>query len=134
MILAYLLIIRNRDDLGRDYYRFALGFGARWAIFFAMISPLSCIWLFLVMGSSLEFTHIAVPGAVYLGALFAFILVMFRIARSNQPMRNKAAIMLCPVLVWVILVFRLVSYLEFSNMVSEEPVVHTFVRHWPQVF
>ena len=132
--LVYLLIRRNRDDFGRDYYRYALGFGAKWAVFFTVASPLTCIWLYLVMDNGFDFTYIAVPGAIYLLALILTVLVLWRIIRSDQPLRNKAAIGLCPVLVWVVLVFRLVSYLEFINMISEEPAIHTFVRDWPILF
>jgi hypothetical protein len=134
LTLVYLLIIRTRDDFGRDYYRFALGFGAKWGIFFAAVSPVTCAWLFLVMENGIDPAYIAVPGGVYLLALMALILVLRRISRSDQPLRNKAATWLCPVLIWVILVFRLVSYLEFANMISEETVIHTFVRDWPVLF
>lgn len=131
LTLVYLLIIRTRDDFGRDYYRFALGFGAKWGIFFAAASPVTCAWLFLVMQNGFDFTYTAVPGGIYLLTLVAAILVLLRISRSDQPLRNKVAIGLCPVLIWVILVFRLVSYLEFANMISEETVIHTFIRDWP---
>ncbi|MFW6037049.1 MAG: hypothetical protein ACOCPS_04360 [Desulfonatronovibrio sp.] len=134
LALIYLLARRNRDDYGRDYYRFALGFGAKWALFFGVASPLSCVWLFLVMKNGFDFTYVIIPGAVYVLALIIMVLVLWRIIRSDQPLRNKAAIGICPVLVWIILVFRLVSYLEFTNMVSDVPVVLTFVREWPVLF
>lgn len=134
LTLAYLLLRRNRDDFGRDYYRFALGFGAKWAIFFILASPVTCIWLFMVAGNGFDFTYTAFPGAVYALALILMVIVLSRIIRSDQPMRNKAAIGLCPVLVWVIIVFRLVSYLELTNMISQEPVAHTFIREWVELF
>jgi len=86
------------------------------------------------MSNAFDFTYIAVPGAIYLLAMILTILVLWRIIRSDQPLRNKASIGLCPVLVWVVLVFRLVSYLEFINMISEEPAIYTFVRDWPILF
>ncbi len=134
LTLAYLLLRRNRDDFGRDYYRFALGFGAKWAIFFILASPVTCIWLFMVAGNGFDLTYTAFPGAVYALALILMVIVLSRIIRSDQPMRNKAAIGLCPVLVWVIIVFRLVSYLELTNMISQEPVAHTFIREWVELF
>lgn len=134
LTLVYLLMRRNRDDFGRDYYRFALSFGAKWAVFFAVVSPVTCIWLFLVMETGFDLTYTAVPGAIYALALIGAILVLWRVIRSDQPLRNKVAIGLCPVLIWIILVFRLVSYLEFANMISDETVVHTFVRDWPVLF
>jgi hypothetical protein len=134
LTLVYLLLRRNRDDYGRDYYRFALGFGAKWAIFFILASPLTCVWLFLVVDNGFDLTYTVIPGAVYAFALIFMAMVLCRIIKSDQPLRNKAAIGLCPILVWIILVFRLVSYLEFMNMISPEPVVHTFVRDWPLLF
>ncbi|MFO7726990.1 MAG: hypothetical protein R6X11_01540 [Desulfonatronovibrio sp.] len=134
LVLIYLLIRRNRDDYGRDYYRFALGFGAKWTLFFALASPLTCIWLFLVMKNGFDFTYVIIPGAVYILTLLIMLLILWRIIKSDQPLRNKAAIGICPVLIWIILVFRLVSYLEFTNMISDEPVVLTFVRDWPVLF
>ncbi len=134
LALVYLLVRRNRDDFGRDYYRFALNFAAKWAVFFAAVSPLTCIWLFLLLDKGFDFTYILLPGAAYALALIATALVLARIIRSDQPLRNKAAIGLCPILVWVVFVFRLVSYLEFANLTAEEPVIHTFVRDWPIIF
>lgn len=134
LTLVYLLLRRNRDDFGRDYYRFALGFGAKWAIFFILASPVTCAWLFLVVDNGFDFTYTAIPGAVYAFVLIFMAMVLWRIIKSDQPLRNKAAIGLCPILVWIILVFRLVSYLEFMNMISQKPVVHTFVRDWPVLF
>jgi hypothetical protein len=134
LTLVYLLLRRNRDDFGRDYYRFALGFGAKWAIFFILASPVTCAWLFLVVHNELDFTYTAIPGTAYAFVLIFMAMVLWRIIKSDQPLRNKAAIGLCPILVWIILVFRLVSYLEFMNMISPEPVVHTFVRDWPVLF
>ncbi len=134
LTLVYLLARRNRDDFGRDYYRFALGFGAKWALFFTLASPLTCVWLYLVMDNGFDFTYTAVPGAIYAFAVILTALVLWRIIKSDQPLRNKVAITLCPVLIWIVFIFRLVSYLEFANMISEEPVMHTFVRDWPVLF
>ncbi|WP_150112109.1 hypothetical protein [Desulfonatronovibrio hydrogenovorans] len=132
--LVYLLVRRNRDDYGRDYYRFALGFGARWGIFFLVLSPLTCAWLFLVMPFSFDYTYTALPGAVYAGCLVLSSLVLWRIVRSPQPLRNKAAIVICPVIIWTVFVFRMVSYLEFAAMTSDEPLIQTFVRDWPSLY
>ncbi len=134
LTMLYLLLRRNRDDFGRDYYRFALSFAARWALFFAVISPVTCVWLFLVMDKGFDMTYTALPGGIFALSLIVLALVLWRLIRSSQPMRNKAAISLCPLLIWVILVFRLVSYMEFTSMASDKTVIHTFVRDWPILF
>lgn len=132
--LVYLLLRRNRDDFGRDYYRFALNFGAKWGILFSALSPLACIWLFLIMDGEFDFSYTAISGAVYILTLIVMTVILWRIAVSDQPMRKKALMTLCPVLVWIIFVARLVSYLEFANMDAGETVIHTFVRDWPVLF
>ncbi|MFN2268709.1 MAG: hypothetical protein ABR533_10570 [Desulfonatronovibrio sp.] len=132
--LVYLLLRRNRDDFGRDYYRFALSFGAKWGILFSVLSPLACVWLFIVMDAEFDFSYAAISGAVYALTLIVMALILWRIAVSDQPIRKKALITLCPVLVWVIFVVRMVSYLEFANMDAGETIIYTFVRDWPVSF
>ncbi len=130
--LLYLLHRRNRDDFGRDYYRFALGSTAKWGIFFSAISPLTCIWLFAVSREALDLYALILPGAGYGLLLTLFILGMLRIAKSTHPLRHKFTILLCPVLIWLIFTARLVSYLEMGDMVTQEDTVGTFIRAWQQ--
>ncbi|WP_045210847.1 hypothetical protein [Desulfonatronovibrio magnus] len=132
--MLYLLLRRSRDDFGRDYYRFALAFGARWGIMFAALSPLTCLWLFMLMEDALTYDYIAIPGAVYSLSLIIMAIILWRISRSEQPMRNKLAIIICPLFIWLIFVARFVSYLEFTNMDQGEVVIHTFIRDWPLTF
>ncbi|RQD57637.1 MAG: hypothetical protein D5R98_08760 [Desulfonatronovibrio sp. MSAO_Bac4] len=132
--LVYLLLRRNRDDFGRDYYRFALSFGAKWGILFSVFSPFACVWLYLIMDGKFDFSYTAISGAVYALTLIVMTLILWRVAVSDQPIRKKALLTLCPVLVWIIFVARMVSYLEFANMDAGKTIIYTFVRDWPVLF
>ncbi|WP_291323410.1 hypothetical protein [Desulfonatronospira sp.] len=132
MGLLYLLYRRNRDDFGRDYYRFSLGFTARWGVFFAVVSPLTCVWLYLVTREVFLPDHLILPGALFVLFMVPVVLLFVRIARSPHPLRNKAAILVCPVFVLLILGVRLVTYLEVADMAGEGEVLSTFMREWMQ--
>ncbi len=129
--MVYLLIRRSEDDFGRDYYRFALSLVARWGMLFAALSPLVCVWTGLLIRSELDFSWLALPGAAYILALLILILFFRKISRSSQPLRHKAIIAVCPVVTWFILVARLVSWLEMSNIQMDTAMVEPFLRQWP---
>jgi len=130
--MIYLIYRRRLDDFGRDYYRFALKCTAKWGIFFTAVSPLTCIWAFLVGRDFFYPTYMILPGIGYAALLVILILALLRIARSTQPMRHKLAVFLCPFLVWLVFTVRLVSYLEMGDMVVEEEVVSTFMSGWQE--
>lgn len=118
---AYLVLRRNKDDFGRDYYRFSLNMSARWATL-PMIGFLGCQgWLFarlpqdfktLVIGTPLVYVWV---GLVCLGAVCTFI--WFLIGRSEKPMTLKGLAFLNVLLFWfvhalnVTVVFNLLSML-----------------------
>ncbi len=90
---AYLVMRRNKDDFGRDYYNFSLKLAARWAIV-PMVGFLACQgWLFTVLPAPFKTMTLGTPlGLVWatatgLGAICA-ILWLF-IARSDSPLRLK---------------------------------------------
>ncbi len=128
--MFYLLYRRNLDDFGRDYYRYTLGLLAKWGIFFAVLSPLTCVWVYFVSRETFDPAYLILPGAGFALFLLFLILTLLRIARSQQPMRHKPAVFLCLVLIWLVFALRLVSYLEMADMVTEEEVVRTFMRDW----
>ncbi len=130
--MLYLLYRRNLDDFGRDYYRYALGLLAKWGIFFAVLSPLTCVWVYFVSRETFDPTYLILPGAGFALFLLFLILILLRIARSQQPMRHKPAVLLCPVLIWLVFTLRLVTYLEMADMVTEEEVLRTFMRDWAE--
>jgi hypothetical protein len=82
----WILIRRNKNDFGRDYYNFALRRCA-WAAF---IPALICavVLILYTNGSPLA------PAVFALQALCC--VLWFRAARSAAPLRHKAAFRLCP--------------------------------------
>jgi len=72
------------------------------------------------------------PGALFVLFMVPVVLLFVRIARSPHPLRNKAAILVCPVFVLLILGVRLVTYLEVADMAGEGEVLSTFMREWMQ--
>ncbi len=90
--LLWLIVRRNLDDFGRDYYAFAARFAARGALFFAL---LLCAFLGHVMfwypeiAASFTYAFYASFGALGLCAIFLFI-VQF----ASQPMRHKLSMFL----------------------------------------
>ncbi|GEM_PF-1134242 len=130
--LLYLLYRRNLDDFGRDYYRFVLGYISRCGIFFAVVSPLTCIWLYFAGREVFMPDHLIMPGALFVVFLVLAVLLLLRIARSPHPLRNKAAIIICPVFFLLVLAVRLVSYLEVADMAAEGDILETFMRDWMQ--
>lgn len=129
--MMYLLLRRRDDDFGRDYYRFALSLASRWGILFAALSPLVCIWTGLLIRSELDFTWLALPGGAYIAALLILILLLRKISRSSQPLRHKVIITVCPFIIWFILLVRLISWIEMSNIKAGRVLVETFIRNWP---
>ncbi|EFI33225.1 conserved hypothetical protein [Desulfonatronospira thiodismutans ASO3-1] len=130
--LLYLLYRRNLDDFGRDYYRFVLGYVSRCGIFFAVVSPLTCIWLYFAGREVFMPDHLIMPGALFVIFLVLAVLLLLRIARSAHPLRNKAAIIVCPGVFLLVVAVRLVSYLEVADMAAQGEVLSTFMRDWMQ--
>ncbi|WP_291318531.1 hypothetical protein [Desulfonatronospira sp.] len=130
--LLYLLYRRNLDDFGRDYYRFVLGYISRCGIFFAAVSPLTCIWLYFAGRDVFVPDHLIMPGALFVIFLVLAVLLLLRIVRSAHPLRNKAAIIVCPALFLLVISVRLVSYLEVADMAAQGEILSTFMRDWMQ--
>ena len=130
--LLYLLYRRNLDDFGRDYYRFVLGYISKCGIIFAAVSPLTCVWLYFAVRDVFVPDHLLMPGALFVIFLVLAVLLLLRITRSPHPLRNKVAIIVCPVLFLLVIAVRLVSYLEVADMVADGEILGTFMRDWMQ--
>lgn len=102
----YLVLRRNKDDFGRDYYRFALPQAAVWALF---LSVQLIVWgLFYVLspdkilGSLLDnplfVGGITMAGAALGLALFIWVIII----RAQSPMRFKGSIVIGNILAWVV--------------------------------
>lgn len=96
--LVYLLIRRNRDDFGRDYYGFTVAHTALWAVLFALPTAAAQAWAF-TLATTLAPTSPNLELMVWLdytgfGALLLATVLWIMIRRSKNPLRMKPAILL----------------------------------------
>nr|WP_321514449.1 hypothetical protein [uncultured Pseudodesulfovibrio sp.] len=101
---TYLVLRRNKDDFGRDYYSFSLRLAARWATL-PMLGFLGCqVWLYATLPASFKSIVTGTPlafvwsGVVALGAICALIWIL--IARNESPLRLKGLTFLTLTLFW----------------------------------
>ena len=87
----YLLLRRNRDDFGRDYYTFALKFCARWGAALTASASAAAWWVLLgltdVTNGPDEVTQLSF--ACTAGASMVTCLLLLFMSISSVPMRNK---------------------------------------------
>lgn len=110
--LLWLLIRRNRDDYGRDYYAFAMRYGAWWAVASAVAAALGhtalCVVLHGIMVPLQPGLTLAKPvlmaGMATLGTATALWLAA---ARSATPLRHKPGV----ILAWALLLITLCLHL-----------------------
>ncbi|MEW5773846.1 MAG: hypothetical protein AB1916_10030 [Thermodesulfobacteriota bacterium] len=94
--LVYLLMRRNRDDFGRDYYAYAVRHCARWAAVPALLqlgaaaALLLPAWEKITPEMKSTATGLAAGGA--LAAVLAAIL-LFNVSRAEAPLRHKPALL-----------------------------------------
>lgn len=118
--LVYLILRRNKDDFGRDYYNFALRMAARWSML-PMIGFLGCqVWLYarlpentklLILGTPLAYVWMALA---VLGALCAFIWLFM--GRSESPLRLKGLAFLAIALFWAMHALNATLFINFMTM------------------
>jgi len=96
--LVYLLMRRNTEDFGRDYYTFALRHCARWATTPILISALAFAWGAVVHSGRLGDLTVQNPKLQYLAASIVCLLLADTswtlVARSQTPLRQKPAVIL----------------------------------------
>ena len=94
--LVYLLMRRNRDDFGRDYYTFAVKVCARWAAIPALLQLGAVAALLLpAWGNIHPMMKSTATGLAAGGALSAVIaaILLFNVSRAENPLRSKPAIL-----------------------------------------
>ena len=117
---AYLVLRRNRDDFGRDYYNFSLKLAARWA-FIPMLGFLACQgWLYAILPGAVRTMTLETPleyvwlAAVTLGAVC--LVPWLLIARSETPLRLKGLCFLALVLLWLMHTLNATLFMNFLSM------------------
>lgn len=99
MNLCMLIVRRNRDDYGRDYYNFALSRLGSWSMLFCLLALLALTGIFVVLYgvNAAEITADNIMAGVkeviadiILLAVSTFI--YYKLKKSPNPMRNKPGI------------------------------------------
>jgi len=117
---VHLVLRRNRDDYGRDYYRFALNLASRWALG-AMLVFLTCQgWLFAVLPDMFRTMTLGTPlGLVWAagcGLGLACAALWLITARSDTPLRFKGLTMLAACLLWLMHAMNATLFVNFMSM------------------
>lgn len=117
---AYLVLRRNKDDFGRDYYNFSLKLAARWA-FFPMVGFLACQgWLFAVLPENFKTmvlgTSLGIVWAVAVGLGTLCVIIWLLIARSKTPLQLKGLTFLSAGLLWLMHTMNATLFMNFMSM------------------
>lgn len=91
--LCYLLLRREKDDWGRDYYRFAAPFLAKWLLITAMCCLIVQAWLFLSLKGimNLQLPQILIPAAASVACTAMSMALALNLASNEHPMRLKGS-------------------------------------------
>lgn len=103
--MLYSLYRRNKDDFGRDYYRFALNNAAKLAATCALIQLLLQGWLLSSITPEIRSAFLDQAGIPLLAGDFVALLSAvgwLALARSSTPMRLKGLVFGGAVAVWLI--------------------------------
>ncbi|WP_319466480.1 hypothetical protein [uncultured Pseudodesulfovibrio sp.] len=117
---AYLVLRRNKDDFGRDYYNFTLKLAARWAAI-PMVGFLACQgWMFATLPESFKTMTMGTPlgfvwaGATAIGAICTILWLI--IARSAAPLQLKGLTFLAALLMWLMHALNVTLFMNFMSM------------------
>jgi len=117
---TYLVIRRNKDDFGRDYYNFSLRLAARWAAI-PMIGFLACQgWLLATLPENIKTMTLGTPlgmvwaAATGLGA--ACVVIWLMIARSTTPLQFKGLTFIAIGLFWLMHTMNITLFINFMSM------------------
>jgi putative copper export protein len=106
LTLLYMLLRRNRDDYGRDYYVYSSRITARWTWIFGMaqLIPWGVLAYRIIPALDSEVRRGSlVPAAAFV--LFSLIacVLWIGVSRSETPMRKKPSMIAGAVLLWLAL-------------------------------
>jgi hypothetical protein len=96
--LVYLLLRRNTEDFGRDYYAFALKECSKWALIPTLVSMAGFGWLLVTQMGRLGPLALSNFKLVYLASGLVLLLVAATawamVNRSQTPLRHKPSVVL----------------------------------------
>ncbi|MCF8029644.1 MAG: hypothetical protein K9K39_01975 [Desulfohalobiaceae bacterium] len=98
--MGYLLLRREKDDFGRDYYRFALRGAAKWAMVLPLPAALGIGWAVLHPQDLSGYVLIAMAVAAF--AALALVWLSSRVLRNPHPLRLKGSVITVCILTWIL--------------------------------
>lgn len=98
--LTWLVIRRNKDDFGRDYYKFSMNYAALLALIFTLCLVAPSAWIAVLFKP--EFLMAKLMGGYILFLAPALILstIWIFVMRSQAPLRLKPAVFLSILFLW----------------------------------
>ncbi len=118
--LVYLVLRRNKDDYGRDYYKFALPLAARGATGALLLGIVCQGWIFGLLSSEIRtlilHSGMGVLWSAVLGISILCCLLWSLLARTANPMRMKWVAFVGACLLWVIHSFNCAFSLGLVSM------------------
>ena len=129
LALLYLLLRRNLDDFGRDYYRYVVILTAKWLIASLFLSFLPCVWVYFLLGKKILVSSLYLPGGIIVASFVLIVILNTVLIRSKQPLRLKGVMACCFLLVWLLFAARLLSYLELANVSLGKVYFQSFVQN-----
>jgi len=127
--LCYLLLRRTSDDWGRDYYRFAAPFLAKWHLACGLVVFLVLIWLYASLKGvfNMHLPQIFYAGMAAAACLGLSMTLALLIGTSENPMRLKVSMVATAILSLAHASLVLVAILETLNRYVPGWSVPTFM-------
>ena len=93
--LVYLLLRRNTDDWGRDYYRFAAPFLAKWHMALGLVTLAVTAWMYVSLRGvfNLHLPQIFYAGAAAAACLALAMALALLVSLAENPMRLKGSML-----------------------------------------
>lgn len=108
LALCWHILMRSKDDFGRDYYTFALGMRSRQAAYAGMlVLPVSAVQFWMYPTVSNEWAQALIPGSgefaelILTGGMLclpAAVLLWYAMSRSPLPMQRRSLAFLAMIL------------------------------------
>ncbi len=134
--LCYLVVRREADDWGRDYYRHAAPFLAKWHLAGGVISLGMTVWLYASLKGvfNLHLPQIFYAGLAALGCLVLAMVLALILCNSENPMRLKGSMLAIALLSLAHASLFAVAVLETLNRYVPGWSVTTFMPEVLQLF
>lgn len=127
--LVYLLLRRNTDDWGRDYYRFAAPFLGKWHMAMGLVTLGVTAWLFVSLKGvfNLHLPQIFYAGAASAACLVLAMALALAVCLAENPMRHKGSMLAVALLSMLHAGLMAVAILETLNRYVPGWSVPTFM-------